>query len=276
MKYHRLLLPALLASTPALGQRGVLFGVYDPDSFIEGNATRFIGCHDGREFHSTGCPVRVDTMSTGDEMRAVDGSGRTARVRVEQVYARTGDLYEAPYALSVHDAGPEPGAPMLFWQADAGVRLLAPRAVTLDTAALALLRAEAVRLYQRAEALRAPGDRSESLVLGTPVVRVVEGESRVAVYWPAALAYGSDRDTRASLFFVYDPGARRVVSARFGHPEWAPMRQRDTVCAVEPLLFFRVGSDARTYILARDTGPWEYVGFGVYDLRTGERVLRSR
>jgi hypothetical protein len=277
MKFLRLLLPALLAATPALAQRAALFGVYDPDSFVEGNATRFIGCHDGRQFHSAGCPVRVDTLREGDELPGADAEGRFATVRVDQVHRFTGDLYEAPYAMSVREsAGPVAAAPILFWQPHPSVQLLAARIVALDSTALALLRAESVRLHARAEALRAPGDRADSLVLAAPFARGVDGEGRVAVYWPAALAYGEDRDRRASFFFVYDPGSRRVISGLFGHPEWAPLPDRETVSGVEPLLFFRVGGDGRTYILARDNGPWEHIGFGVFDLRTGARVLRSR
>jgi hypothetical protein len=277
MKLLRLLLPALLAATPAAAQRAALFGVYDPDSFIDGNATRFVGCHDGRQFHAVSCPMAVDTLRPGDNLPGVDAHGRFATVRVDAVRPLQGDLYEAAYGVSLQPAaGPEAQGPVLFWQPQPSVELIAGRPVTLDSAALALLRAEALRLHQRAEALRAPGERADSLVLGSPVVRAVDGEGRVSVFWPGALAYGDDRDTRPSVFFVYDPAARRIVCARFGHPEWAPLRERDAVSVIEPLLFFRVAGDGHTYFLGRSAGPWEYLGFGIYDLHTGERVLRSR
>lgn len=279
MKYSRLLVPALLlalAPAAARAQRGSVFGVYDPDSFVSGNATRFMGCHDGRQFLAGNCMTIADTLARGDVLPAVDSTGRYGSVRLDAVHPMHGDLYEGPYTVSAFaQTGPAPGAPVMFWQPGQSLQVLEPRSVPLDSAALSILSAEAMRLYQGAEALRVDGDRSEGLVLGTPRALAVEGEDRVAVYWPADLTYGAERDTRASVFFIYHPPSRRVIHGVFGHPEWAPV-EPEAVREVRPVLFFRFGRDRNVYILGRENGPWENIGFAIFDLRTGEAVLRSR
>ncbi|HZG41876.1 MAG TPA: hypothetical protein VEY93_02860, partial [Longimicrobium sp.] len=108
--------------------------------------------------------------------------------------------------------------------------------------------------------------------LGTPLVLGVEGEASLVVQWPAQLAYGTGRDRRASLFFVYDPVQRRVVRGLFGHPEWAPV-DPELVRAVQPVTFFRLGTDPAVYFLAREAGPWEHIGFGIYEMSSGRAVL---
>lgn len=278
MKFPRLLTPALLAlaCAPAAAQRAAVFGVYDPDSFIEGNAGRLAGCHNGHRFVTAGCGRLADTLSLGDTFPGLDARGRFARVRVGEIRALTGDLYEAPYTAEVAlESGDPVSGPVLFWRPGPSLQVVAPEPVPLDSAALALMAAEAGRLYRGAEEHRAPGDRAEAMELGTPVALGVEGQVHVLVRWPARLAHGEHRDERASLFFVYDPAGRRVVHGVFGHPEWAPV-DREQVMAVEPVLFFRVGGDRRVYFLARQQGPWEHLGFGIYELRTGRPVLGMR
>lgn len=279
MKYPRLLLLALWplgACAPAAAQRAAVFGVYDPDSFIEGNAGRLVGCHNGHRFIVAECARLADTISTGEALPGLDSAGRFARVRVGEIRALTGDLYEAPYTAEVAlEGGGAAAGPVLFWRPGPTLQAVTPEAVSLDSAAARAMRAEGMRLYAAAEQLRAAGDRAEGLELGAPVALRVEGHDQLVVHWPAQLVYGAERDRRASLFFVYDPAAGRVVEGGFGHPEWAPV-ERDAAMAVQPVLFFRVGGDRRVYFLARQQGPWEHIGFGIYELRTGRQVLGMR
>ncbi|HEY7771333.1 hypothetical protein [Longimicrobium sp.] len=273
MKFRSLLRMALLplaACAPA-APAGVL-GVYDPDSFVEGNAERFAGCHDGRRFVAGDCTGLADTLVAGEELPGVDSAGGSARVRVAQVRPTRADQYEAAYLAELVPSGHASRGPVLFWRPGPPLHALAAAPVVLDSGAMVLLRAEALRLYEAAEQRRAAGDRAEAVELGTPVALGVEGEASVVVQWPAQLAYGTERDGRASLFFVYDPVQRRVVRGLFGHPEWAPVDPA-LVRAVQPVTFFRLGTDPAVYFLAREAGPWEHIGFGIYKMSSGRAVL---
>jgi hypothetical protein len=270
MKFLRLLLPALLPlAACAPGARAGVLGVYDPDSFVEGNAERFAGCHDGARFVAGDCARLADTLAAGEELPGVDSAGRPVRVRVTRV--RTAGQYEAAYAAELVPPSAAAG-PVLFWRPGPPLRALAAFPVALDSAATALLRAEALRLYEAAEQQRATGDRAKAVELGTPLALGVEGDASLVVHWPAQLAYGTGRDRRASLFFVYDPVQRRVVRGLFGHPEWAPV-DPGLVRAVQPVTFFRLGTDRAVYFLAREAGPWEHIGFGIYEMSSGRAVL---
>ena len=266
---------ALLAAAPAAAQHPAVFGVVDPDAFIQGNATRFIGCHDGRRFVLA--PCRVDAIVPGAVLPALDSLGRTSRVVIQQVFPLRGDLYEAPYAAHVSLAeGGDADVPLLFWTPGAAVQVLPPHPVELAPAVLDELRRRADSLAARAADARPDDERPLSITHGPAQAWAVEGESdRVVVHWTAELVYGPELvDRRASFTFVWAPGARRVVFATFGHPEWAPVAA-DLVLAVKPLLFFRVGMGDRVYFLARRDGAWESIGFGIFDLRTGETVVQS-
>ncbi|HEY0025018.1 MAG TPA: hypothetical protein VGB24_19040 [Longimicrobium sp.] len=271
MKFRRLLLTALLPlAACAPGARAGVLGVYDPDSFVEGDAERFAGCHDGRGFVAGDCARLADTLAAGEELPGVDSAGRPARVRLSRV--RAAGQYEAAYVAELVPSGAAAAGPVLFWRPGPPLHALASAPVSLDSAATALLRAEALRLYATAEQQRAPGDRAEAMELGTPLVLGVEGESSLVVQWPAQLAYGTGRDRRASLFFVYDPVQRQVVRGLFGHPEWGPV-DPSLVRAVQPVTFFRLGADPAVYFLAREAGPWEHIGFGIYEMSSGRAVL---
>jgi hypothetical protein len=271
MKFPRLLLALLPLAACAPVPRAAVLGVYDPDSFVAGNADRFVGCHDGRQF-LTACARLADTMAVGDDLPGVDTAGRPARVRVTAVTPLAGSLYEAPYTVAVvGEAGGAAAGPVLFWRSGIPVSPVAATPFVLDSAGLAMMRAEAMRLYQAAEQARAAGERAESIELGQPIALGAE-DGHVVVRWPAVLVYGRTRDPQASIFFVYDPAARRVVHGRFGHPAWVPVDPA-LVRVVQPLTFFRVGGDRRVYFMAREAGPWEYLGFGIYELRGGRRVL---
>jgi hypothetical protein len=271
MKF-RLLLALLPLAACAPGARAGVLGVYDPDSFVEGNAERFVGCHDGRRFVAGDCARLADTLAAGEELPGVDSAGRPARVRLTQVRPAGAGQYEAAYAADLVAPSAAAVGPVLFWRPGPPLHVLAAAPVALDSAATALLRAEALRLYEAAEQRRAPGDRAEAVELGTPLALGVEGEASLVVQWPAQLVYGTGRDRRASLFFVYDPVQRRVVRGLFGHPEWAPV-DPGLVRAVQPVTFFRLGTDPAVYFLAREAGPWEHIGFGIYDMRNGQAVL---
>lgn len=271
MKFVRLLLPALLPlAACAPGPPPGVLGVYDPESFVEGNAERFVGCHDGRRFVAVGCARLADTLAAGEELPGVDSAGRPARVRVARV--RAAGQYEAAYLADLVPSGAAALGPVLFWRPGPPLHALAAAPVALDSAATSLLRDEALRLYEAAEQQRAPGDRAEGVELGTPRVLGVEGEANLVVHWPVQLAYGTGRDRRASIFFLYDPVQRRVVRGLFGHPEWAPV-DPGLVRAVQPVTFFRVGTDPGVYFLAREAGPWEHIGFGIYEMSSGRAVL---
>lgn len=268
-----LVLLALLAAAPAAAQRPALFGVVDPNSFVHGNATRFTGCHDGRRFVPGTC--RVDAIVPGAVLPALDSLGRTSEVRIRAVHPLTGELYEAPFRAEVSlAAGGEAEAPLLFWTGGAAVQRLAPREVALEDGVLHRLRAHAGHLLARASAARAVDERPSDVRHGAPRALVVDGEERVVVHWPATLVYADGGDGRASFTFVWSPGEGRIVYGTFGHPAWAPVGD-DVVLGVKPLLFFRVGTADRVYFLARRDGAWEHLGFGIFDLRTGETVVES-
>ena len=271
MKFRRLLLTALLPlAACAPGVRPGVLGVYDPDSFVEGNAERFVGCHDGRRFVAGDCARLADTLAVGEELPGVDSAGRPARVRLTRV--RSAGQYEAAYLAELVPSGTAAPGPVLFWRPGPPLHALAAAPAALDSAATSLLRTEALRLYEAAEQQRAPGDRAERVELGIPVALGVEGEASLVVQWPVQLAYGTGRDRRASLFFVYDPVQRRVIRGLFGHPEWAPVDPA-LVRAVQPVTFFRLGTDRAVYFLAREAGPWEHIGFGIYEMSSGRAVV---
>lgn len=270
MKFLCLLLTALLPlAACAPGARAGVLGVYDPDSFVEGQAERFAGCHDGRRFVTGDCAGLADTLAAGEELPGVDSAKRHVRVRLTRV--RTAGQYEAAYAAELVPPSSAVG-PVLFWRSGPPLYAVAAAPVALDSGATALLRAEALRLYEAAEQQRATGDRAEAVELGTPLALGVEGEVRLVVQWPAQLAYGTGRDRRASLFFVYDPVQRRVVRGLFGHPEWG-LVDPAMVRAVQPVTFFRLGTDPAVYFLAREAGPREHIGFGIYEMSSGRAVL---
>ncbi|MBW3655834.1 MAG: hypothetical protein KY444_06985, partial [Gemmatimonadetes bacterium] len=160
MKFLRLLLPALLPlAACAPGARAGVLGVYDPDSFVEGDAEGFVGCHDGRRFVAGDCARLADTLAAGEELPGVDSAGRPARVRVTQVGPAGGGQYEAAYlAELVPPSATAAVGPVLFWRPGPPLHAVAAAPVALDSAATALLRAEALRLYGAAEQQRAPGD----------------------------------------------------------------------------------------------------------------------
>ena len=272
MRFLSVLL-ALLAAAPAAAQRPAIFGVVDPGSFVDGNATRFIGCHDGRRFVPG--PCRVEGVAPGAVLPALDSLGRTSEVRIRAVHPLTGDLYQAPYwADASLAAGGAAEAPLLFWTGGAAVQRLAPRDVVLEDTVMALLRAAAGRLLGRAASARAEDERPSAVRHGQARAVMIDGEDRVVVHWPATLVHADGGDERASFTFLWSPSERRVVHGTFGHPAWAPVGP-DLVLAVKPLLFFRVGMADRVYFLGRRDGAWEHIGFGIFDLRTGETVAPS-
>ncbi|HEU0015711.1 MAG TPA: hypothetical protein VFQ45_18685 [Longimicrobium sp.] len=270
-----LLALALLAPAAAAAQPpATVFGVYDPDSFAQGNATRFVGCHNGERFVVGACAL-AEPGGAGTELPALDAAGRPGAVRIASVLEKDGDLYEAPYDATAALPGGDPvSVPMLFWSPGPAIQVITPRPIALDPVLRDTLRARAADLLERANAARTRDERPDSVVLGEPQVVELEGERRIVVYWPAALAYGADRDERASFFFVYGTDVSRVVHASFGHPEWAPVDD-EIVLEIQPLLYFRVGNDRRVYLFGRRSLAWEHTGFGIFDVRTGLTLLKS-
>ena len=93
--------------------------------------------------------------------------------------------------------------------------------------------------------------------------------SDVAHVWQQAIISG--RDPRASFYFVIRVSTGEILSASFGHPEWSP---NSSIIQIRPYLFFRVGADPRTFLLAGHGAAWEdYTGgWAILDAASG-RVL---
>jgi len=92
-----------------------------------------------------------------------------------------------------------------------------------------------------------------------PKVLGVPGTSGLrAVFLPLNLRAGQSQDDRGAFFFLLN-GKGHVTLGLFGHIEWSP-GCFDEIARFEPLFFFRLGEDSRTYLLARFDGPWESWG----------------
>lgn len=100
-------------------------------------------------------------------------------------------------------------------------------------------------------------------VPGTPGLR--------AVFLPLNLWDGQHKDDRGAFFFLMNGGGE-VTFGRFGHAEWSPGCYPE-IARFEPLFFFRLGADSRTYLLARFDGPWESWGLVALIDPVGAEVL---
>jgi hypothetical protein len=80
-------------------------------------------------------------------------------------------------------------------------------------------------------------------------------------------------DPRGSFYFVIRASTGAILSASFGHPEWSP---NSSLVQIRPYLFFRVGSDRRTFLLAQHELAWEDYsgGWAILDAASG-RVLAT-
>ncbi len=186
------------------------------------------------------------------------------------------DVHGVSYKLRCVGTCPK-GRAVLFWTGN--VSLQPQRAVKtkLDSTSLALVRKQAVVLYQRALTHYefASSTTVQEMQLGTPMSEAVQGvPDIVTVSFPVTLrltAYGKpDVDSRAWVFFIYSPFRRKILYGTFGHPEWGTMAK--DVFLVEPLIYFRISGDPKPYFFGNWSGPWEAGGGGIFDLRTGRKL----
>jgi hypothetical protein len=91
---------------------------------------------------------------------------------------------------------------------------------------------------------------------------------RVIVNWSGG---GTTPDDRGSVFFIFSESEQKIVFETFGHPEWNS--SREGVRTIQPELYFKVGSDSRTYFVGVDNGGWESHGWGIFEFPSGRRVL---
>lgn len=265
----------------------VYFGVIDPVS-RDPNGDAFAGYYVPREqrFHSDSImvspemkppfplPPYVAAIPGHRALAGVTPAGAPAEVVVDRLVPPEGDLYEG--TLSAHVIGTQV-YPVLFWTPGVDLTVLHHTAVTLDSASYSTLRAAAESLFTAAlhdgDPDVMPGVR---MVLGDARVEHVEGMDSLVVvgYRPVLHADSAGvADSLASIFMVYSPIRRRVVFGRFGHPEWSAQAMH--IAAINPLVYFRLGRDPRTYFFGWYSGPWEDNGYGVAELATGRILLRT-
>jgi hypothetical protein len=122
------------------------------------------------------------------------------------------------------------------------------------------LATEAQRLWARAIKSRLPDEPVENrFELQEPQVLGVPGTPGLrTVLFPMSFEFGRVKDSRGSFFFLIDHSGK-ITFGRFGHVEWSP-RASDEDAKFEPLFFFRIGAEPRTYLLTNYSGPWESWG----------------
>jgi len=113
----------------------------------------------------------------------------------------------------------------------------------------------------------------------SPVVLKPEDSSEfITMVFPLTLEYslsrsGSEKeiDSDGFFFFIYNTKTKKIISSRFGHPEWNLYATEIKV--IKPVLFFSLAG--KTYFFSEYYGPWEYTGYAIFELETGKKVLET-
>jgi hypothetical protein len=215
-------------------------------------------------------------FSVGTELAGVDREGHPTRIKLEGIDEMYADDEIAPvYKVSALQR--ESNTPYILTSPAMDIHVAIAEKAELDPETDKTLRARATEVWRKAlRRGRMPEDQASRIEIGhASVERVSAGDSKyLMVLYPITIFWsGSKRtDDRGQAFLIFSETERRVTFGSFGHPEWNS--EGTGVITIRPLLYFRIGSDSRTYFLGTNTSGWESHGeFAIFEIPSGARRL---
>ncbi len=269
----------------AMGATGkIYFGTVDKDN----QGRPFWGYYENSKFYNTHPDKSVTFMQYQGEVKnylknfkvaktyqGINSQGKRIQLVMKEIDT-SGELesYEGIFSYT-RDPKNKSSHFGIIWTSALNVNYLPCKKIKLGPPIESELKEAATKLFLDALKVTGSYNQTSKIEFGPPQVEQIQSVGDiVTIVMPSKIKReDSTDDTKATVFFIYSIKDKRIIHGSFGHPEWSTNAPK--VITIRPILYFRIKGDRRVYFLGEHSHAWEDWGYAIFDLKTGDVLIRT-